>query len=31
MRAEMTSSATVLKQIKLGKTVDVVAEFDGWK
>lgn len=31
MRAEMTSSATVLKQIKLGETVDVVAEFDGWK
>lgn len=31
MRSEMSSAASVLKQIKLGKTVDVVAEYDGWK
>lgn len=31
MRSGMSSAASVLKQIKLGKTVDVVAEYDGWK
>lgn len=31
MRANASSSASVLKSIRLGETVDVVAELDGWK